>query len=106
MASDRGVEPTILDERAPWARRGRGAWTLSIRVQPGAARTAIVGPHGDELKVRVSAPANEGKANEELVRFLAKRIGVGARDVEILSGHQARSKVVAVHRDPAPGRVR
>jgi len=51
---------------------------------------------GDALKVRVSAPANEGKANAELVRFLARQLGVPARDVEIVSGHQARTKVVAV----------
>jgi uncharacterized protein (TIGR00251 family) len=86
----------ILDESAPWARRLADGWSLTIRVQPGARRSEVVGPHGDALRIRVAGPAVDGRANAELVRFLAGHLGVPARDVEIVRGHTSRTKVVRV----------
>ena len=86
----------ILDESAPWARRLADGWSLTIRVQPGARRSEVVGPHGDALRIRVAAPAVDGKANAELVRFLAEHLGVPARAVEITRGHTSRTKVVHI----------
>jgi uncharacterized protein (TIGR00251 family) len=88
----------ILDPDAPWARRTTAGWSLTIRVQPGARRSEVVGPHGDALRVRVAGPAVDGKANVELVRFLAAHLGVPVRSVEIVRGHASRTKVV--HLDP------
>lgn len=65
-------------------------------MKPGAGRSEVVGEHGDALKVRVAAPANEGKANAELVRFLAKALGVSRGSVELISGERSRDKAVAV----------
>ncbi len=87
-----------------WARRTPTGWVLSVRVQPGAGRSSVVGTIGDELKVRVAAPANEGKANAELVRFLARELGVPRGVVRIARGETARSKVVEV--DDPDGRAR
>lgn len=56
----------------------------------------MVGEHGDALKVRVAAPANEGKANAELVRFLARALEVSRSSVELLSGERSRDKVIRV----------
>jgi uncharacterized protein (TIGR00251 family) len=67
-------------------------------VQPGARRSEVVGPYGDAVRVRVAGPAVDGKANAELVRFLAAHLGVPARDVEIAAGHTARTKTVHVRR--------
>jgi uncharacterized protein (TIGR00251 family) len=86
----------VLDADAPWARRLADGWSLTIRVQPGASRSAVVGPHGVALRIRVAARAVDGKANAELVRFLAEQLGVPARDVEITRGHAHRTKVVHV----------
>lgn len=69
---------------------------LRLRVQPRASRTELAGQYGDALKVRVAAPPVEGKANEELIRFLAKRLGVGRSAVAIVSGLGGRSKVATV----------
>lgn len=69
---------------------------LSIRVQPGAARSEVSGPYGDALRVRVAAPANDGKANTELVRFLAEALGVPRSAVSITRGSSSRDKVVRV----------
>lgn len=86
----------VLDPAAPWARRTEDGWLLTVRVQPGATLSSVVGPYGDALRVRVAAPANDGKANAALVRFLASHLGVPGRDVEIVAGHHNRTKVVAV----------
>jgi uncharacterized protein len=86
----------ILDADAPWTRRLADGWSLTVRVQPGATRSEVVGPHGDALRIRVAGPAVDGKANTELVRFLAERLGLPARAVEITRGHASRTKVVRV----------
>lgn len=86
----------VLDADAPWARRLADAWSLTIRVQPGASRSEVVGPHGDSLRIRVAGPAVDGKANAELVRFLAEHLGVSTRAVEVTRGHTSRTKVVRV----------
>lgn len=67
---------------------------LRLRVVPGAGASAVVGRHGDAWKIRVAAPAARGAANEALVRLLADALGVGRRDVTLVSGHAARDKIV------------
>jgi uncharacterized protein (TIGR00251 family) len=69
---------------------------LTLRVSPGAARDGVVGRHGDGWKVRVAAPPEGGKANDAVVRLLADTLGVARRDVEIVSGHGSREKVVSL----------
>jgi uncharacterized protein (TIGR00251 family) len=74
-----------------------GGVTLSIRAQPGAKKTAIVGIYGEgeaaQLKVAVQARPVEGRANEALIAFLAKMFGISKRSVELVSGQLSRSKV-------------
>jgi uncharacterized protein (TIGR00251 family) len=69
---------------------------VSVRLTPRAARNEIVGFEGETLRVRVTAPPLEGRANEALVRLLAERLGTSRGAVEVVSGHTARQKVVAV----------
>ena len=69
---------------------------LRLRVVPNARRGEVVGVHGEAIKVKVQAPAVEGKANEALRDFLAERLRVPARAVEIVSGGKSRDKTVAV----------
>ena len=73
-----------------------GALVFAVRVVPRASKSAVAGEHDGVLRVRVAAPPVEGAANEELVRFLSKALGVAARDVEIVSGHASKSKRVRV----------
>lgn len=49
---------------------------LALHIQPGAKKTSVAGPHGDALKIRLAAPPVDGKANAELLGFLAKACGV------------------------------
>ena len=80
----------------PWARAADGGWLLAIRVQPGARRSEVVGPLGASLKIRVAAPADGGRANAELIGFLADALGVARRDVRIVRGPASRTKSVAI----------
>jgi len=73
-----------------------GPTKLSLRVAPGARRGGVVGRRGEVWKVRVAAPPEGGRANDALVRLLADTLAVPRRDVEIVSGHGSRDKVVVL----------
>jgi uncharacterized protein (TIGR00251 family) len=70
--------------------------TLEIHTQPGAKSSEISGVHGDCLRVRVAAPAVEGKANAALIAHLAEAFGVPKRGVTIVRGETARRKTVRI----------
>ena len=67
-----------------------------VRAQPRASKTELAGGHGDAIRIRVAAPPVEGEANEELVRFLAKKLGVARSSVSIVSGDGGRDKLIEV----------
>jgi hypothetical protein len=69
---------------------------LKVRVQPRASRTRVVGPHGDGLKVQITAPPVDGAANQGVVDLLAEWLDVPRRDVRITQGQSARDKLVEV----------
>jgi len=73
--------------------------TFRVRVQPGASKNEIVGVQQDALRVRISAPPVEGKANKALIGFLAKELGVKKSQIEIVSGHTSRVKTIKVIRE-------
>ena len=65
---------------------------LRVHVQPGAGRTAIMGRHGDALKVKVAAPPEGGRANDAVVRLMAETLGVPPSSVTLASGASSRDK--------------
>lgn len=69
---------------------------LSVYVQPRASRTGIAGRHGPYLKIRIASPPVDQAANEELLRFLAERLGVHRRDVRLIAGPTSRRKVIEI----------
>ena len=73
-----------------------GGVQLAVHVVPNASRTAVAGVHGDAIKVRVAAPAIDGRANDALVEFLAERLSVSRTRVVIVRGMSSRRKIVAV----------
>lgn len=79
-----------------WLEEKAGHLVLVLHVQPGARRTEVVGTHGQALKVKLAAPPVDGKANDELLRYLAEAFGVPLRNVALLSGATGRSKRVRV----------
>lgn len=76
-----------------------GEILLRVKVRPGSPTSRMRGPLGeDTFKVDVAAPAEDGKANDELARFLAREFCVKPRDIVILSGETARLKVLRISR--------
>lgn len=76
--------------------------TFEVRVQPRAKRTAILGVLDGRLKIALVSPPIDGRANDELVRFLADFFGVSRSSVCVLAGKHARNKCIAIaHRTAA-----
>ena len=73
-----------------------GATTFGVRVVPRSSREAIDGEHDGALKIRVTAPALENRANEALRRLLAERLNVPMAAVRIVAGEKSRIKRVAI----------
>lgn len=67
-----------------------------MRAVPGSRRSGVVGPYGDAWKVRVAAAPEQGRANDELVRVLARALEVDRRAVRVVAGASSRDKVVEV----------
>jgi hypothetical protein len=82
---------------AGWYRWDGDDLIVEIRVQPRASRDEIVGPHGEQLKVRITAPPVDGKANSHLVRYLAKAFGVAPSAVMLVGGETGRDKRLRIH---------
>jgi uncharacterized protein len=74
-----------------------GAVTFRVRVQPRASRDGVAGEHNGAIKLRVSAPPVDGKANEACRRLIAGLVGVSPSAVEIISGESSKDKLVRVH---------
>ena len=67
---------------------------LKLRVSPGASRASVVGRLGNAWNVRGSALPARGRANDEIEQLLTGSLGIGADDVQIVAGRDARDKVV------------
>jgi uncharacterized protein (TIGR00251 family) len=73
-----------------------GKFIQHIRLIPNAKHSGIVGVQGEQLKVRVTAPAIDGRANEALVELLASEHSIPKSHVRIVSGFTSRNKVVEI----------
>jgi len=65
---------------------------LHVHVQPSAGRTAVVGRHGDAVKMRVAAPPVDDRANAAVAELLAELFGIARSNVELVSGATSRVK--------------
>ena len=71
--------------------------TLAVRAQPGASKNAVLGEQAGALKIAVTAPPEDGRANEALVEMLRDWLGVKRSQVSLLSGDKNRNKVFLIH---------
>ncbi|XOF32721.1 MAG: DUF167 domain-containing protein [Candidatus Electrothrix sp. YB6] len=74
-----------------------GSLLLSLYVQPRSARNEIAGLHGDAVKLRLTAPPVDGKANKAVITFLAKCFKIPKSAVQIRSGQQSRIKKILLN---------
>ena len=83
---------TFIDEL-----RAKGTVQFYVRARPGAPVTKAVSRMDDEsIKIDIAAPAENGKANKELLKFLAREFEVGIDQVSIVSGAKSRMKLVRI----------
>jgi uncharacterized protein (TIGR00251 family) len=69
---------------------------LKVYLQPKSSKNEIVGAYRDGMKIKVTAPPVEGKANEALIRLLAKEFGISSAQIEILKGYHSREKILKI----------
>ena len=80
---------------------------LKLRIVPNAKRDEVVGEYGDAVKIKIAAPAVEGKANEALLEFVAEKTGIHRRDITLIAGKKSRDKVIELATlDAAEARAR
>ena len=79
-----------------WLRETGAVLSLSVHVQPGAKRSEFAGVHRDAIKVRLAAPAIDGRANAALVEFVAQQLGLAKSAVVLKRGQKSRCKVLAL----------
>jgi uncharacterized protein len=79
---------------------------LPVRAQPGARKTAVLGEQGGALKVAVTAPPEDGRANKALTEAIREVLGLRRSQVELMSGETSRDKrflIRGVKRDELEG---
>jgi uncharacterized protein (TIGR00251 family) len=69
---------------------------FNIRVLPRSSRCELTGIQDDALKLKITAPPVEGKANEECIGFLSKLLGIRKSSIKIIAGHKTKNKRVLV----------
>ena len=77
---------------------------LAVRAQPGARKNAVVGEHGSALKIAVTAPPEDGRANDALIVLLQQWLGLTRSQVELANGRRSRSKQFLI-RGLSPGEL-
>jgi len=77
---------------APWITPHAAGAVLAVHAQPGAKRDAVVGEYDGKLKIALTAPPVDGKANEKLLRFLGEKTGLAKSSLELIAGDTSRAK--------------
>ena len=72
---------------------------LSVKILPNSSKNEIIGIFGDALKIKIDAPAVEGKANEKCIKFLAKLLNVSKTSISIISGEKSKTKTLLIKGD-------
>ena len=73
-----------------------GGVVVEVVLQPRASRNELAGEQGGRLKIKVTSPPVEGKANRKLCEFLADLMGIGKQRVQVIAGQAARIKRVKI----------
>lgn len=69
---------------------------FTAKIVPGSSRTSIEGVLDDMLKIKIAAPPEKGKANKELISFLAKKLNIKKNDIQVISGQTNPVKQLSV----------
>jgi uncharacterized protein (TIGR00251 family) len=81
---------------SPFAKDVTDGCTLSVRLHPGARKNGVIGVHADGLKISLTSPPVDGKANEALIAFLAEALHLPRARVALVAGATSRAKMVRI----------
>jgi uncharacterized protein (TIGR00251 family) len=80
-------------------RRNPEGIIFNVFVQPRSSKNAVVGLHGDAIKIKLTAPPVDNAANKMCLKFLAKELKVSKSSIKIVAGHTSRNKQVLLKDD-------
>jgi len=75
---------------------GENSLNIQVQIQPGSSKDQIIGLHNGRLKIKISAPPVDGKANQNLIEFISKALGVSKSKIEILKGRTSKLKTLKI----------
>jgi len=75
---------------------GENSLNIQAQIQPGSSKDQIIGIHNGRLKIKISAPPVDGKANQNLIEFISKALGVSKSKIEILKGRTSKLKTLKI----------
>lgn len=84
------------DGTALWYRWQNNCLILNCRIQPRGGKDAFGEIHGDQIKLRISAPPVDGKANAHLIKFLASEFAVPQQNISIIKGESNKQKLISI----------
>ena len=70
---------------------------IKVKLIPRSSRNEIIGKENDDIKIKLTSPPVDGKANKALVQFLSNKLGISKRDIEIVSGERSRKKSIRIN---------
>lgn len=79
-----------------FAQDGRDGCTLTVRIHPGARKNAVTGTHDSALKISLTTPPVDGRANEALIAFLAETLRLPKARIVLMTGATSRSKTLRI----------
>jgi len=88
--------PFVIIKQSSWYEWDGQNLLLRVKIQPRASKDEWLGVCGEAAKIRLTAPPVEGKANQHLIKFLAKLFNTTKRDIKIVSGETARNKRIQI----------
>lgn len=69
---------------------------LNLHINPGAKQNRIIGPYDNRLKIQIAAPANDGKANTALIKFLSLYLEIPKREIKLVHGECGQNKTLCI----------
>ncbi|MGC2304550.1 DUF167 domain-containing protein [Candidatus Binatus sp.] len=94
MSPSRNANPPAAD--SPWMRVSIDEVVIEVTAKPGASRRGVIGVTGERLVVAIHSPPDKGKANDELIEYLAREMRVPRSALLIVRGETSRSKTIRV----------
>lgn len=70
---------------------------VKVKIVPGSSKNKIIGAYNDALKITITAPPIEGKANKKCITYLAKYFDVAKSKIEIISGRTSKNKLIKIY---------